>query len=200
LNPVAWLLDASPFLTRDHCGVGWSSMLQVAYIASNVTIAVAYFVIPVEFAVLYRSKRQELPQPQILLLLIGFILFCGLTHLADVLIFWWAPYRLYTLVCLITGVLSIGTAAYLPVAIRRIILMPTREFVHKINDQLHVETLRAAVENAKRQELVKTLEAHNQELTRIIRNELWKTQTETTIQALRQASARLKEELANVDS
>jgi hypothetical protein len=144
-DPISWLFDSSLFLTRDHCGPGWTHSIQVAYMIANSVIAISYFAIPVEFAILYRSKRQELPQPQVLLLVIGFIFFCGLTHASDVLVFYWAPYRFYTAIFLITALLSLGTALYIPSAIRKIVLLPGREFVHNLNDELQVAILRETV-------------------------------------------------------
>src|SRR4051794_32701318 len=92
-----WLLDASQFLTRNHCGMGWTREMEVYYKVANSVIAFAYFEMPIMLYLLYRKKRDDLPTPSILIMFITFIALCGLTHLSDLVVFYWAPYRLFPL-------------------------------------------------------------------------------------------------------
>ena len=160
-----WLFDASQFLTRNHCGVGWTPAMEAFYIASNIIIALSYFLIPIALFSLYKKKRNDLPTPWVLIMFITFIVLCGLTHLSDVVVFYWAPYRLFTLLYALTAVASAVTACKLPMVVRYLVKLPSREYVHKINGQLQAEVLlRARAEqelacrNDKLRERVKALE------------------------------------------
>jgi hypothetical protein len=160
-----WLFDASQFLTRNHCGVGWTPAMETIYKTSNLTLALSYFMIPISLLFLYRKKRDDLPTPWVLILSILFIVLCGLTHLSDVVVFYWAPYRLFTLLYVVTALVSAVTAYRLPMVVRNLVKLPSREYVHRINDQLQSEVLlrtraeqELACRNDKLRERVKTLE------------------------------------------
>lgn len=62
-----------------------------------------------------------MPFPQVFWLFGAFILFCGLTHLMDAILFWWPGYRLSALIRFITAIVSwvtiIAIYKYLPLAL-----------------------------------------------------------------------------------
>jgi hypothetical protein len=128
---MEWLLDTAHFFTRNHCGVGWTSTLILISRFVNFLIFFAYFSIPVSLMVIWwelrgiaslKTLKDTVIQSRwIVLMFVFFIFFCGLTHLCDVLVFDWAPYRLFTLVDTITAVLSVTTAVFLPRVSRHII-------------------------------------------------------------------------------
>jgi hypothetical protein len=136
-----WLFDSSQFMTRSHCGGGWTPEMEKLYIASNLVISFAYLEIPILLWFLYRKKREDLPAPWILVMFITFIVLCGLTHLSDVLVFYWAPYRLFTALFVLTALASAVTAYKLPSVVRYMVRLPSREYVHRINNQLQEEVL-----------------------------------------------------------
>jgi uncharacterized membrane protein YqjE len=107
-------------------------------------IALSYFAIPFCLMLLYKNKSRDLPKPFTLILFITFIVLCGMTHVADVVVFFWAPYRLYALLAAMTAVASAFTAIRLPGIIRYLCKLPSREYVHKINNQLQAEVLMRA--------------------------------------------------------
>lgn len=139
--PVAWIFESDVFMTRDRCGPGWTDDLMSVYIASNLAIAVSYFAIPAMLVVLYRSKRQSLPSPWLLVLFASFIALSAITYLCDVTVFWWAPYRLYTLFRVLTAVVSLAAAAVMPFIIKTLVKLPCREYVHALNNQLQARVL-----------------------------------------------------------
>ena len=51
-------------------------------LASDVSIAIAYFAIPVTMAVVLRQRRDDIPYPWLWTLFVMFIVACGLTHSA----------------------------------------------------------------------------------------------------------------------
>lgn len=92
---------------RWFCG-NWSDFHGWLYIISSFAIWGAYFTIPVIIG-WFVSKKKNLPFKKIFLLFLLFILFCGLGHLIDGLIFWFPVYRLSALILFLTAVVSWGT-------------------------------------------------------------------------------------------
>jgi hypothetical protein len=123
-----WLFDAADFLTRDHCGPGWTPALTVVNQVANFAIFVAYFSIPWSLLILWMRLRRMADLRELLaehawvLLAFGvFICSCGLGHLDDVLVFQWAPYRFFTLVNVVTAAASLVTALLLPRTLVRLL-------------------------------------------------------------------------------
>jgi hypothetical protein len=114
---LQWLLDTGPFLTRTHCGE-WPRWLRIAYMAANGSIALAYFLLPVQLGLAWRRFRPDLPRAWVLLLFAAFILLCGVTHVFDVLVFYVAPYRLFTAALVATAAVSLAAAAAVPFVAR----------------------------------------------------------------------------------
>ena len=87
------LFDGRDFPARWHCGL-WTDGHGWLHIVSDLAIFGAYMAIPCLLAYALH-KRGELPRPfpRILVLFIGFILLCGLTHLNEAIIFWEPVYR-----------------------------------------------------------------------------------------------------------
>lgn len=97
---------------RWKCGY-WSSFHGWLYIASDLMIALAYFLIPL-FILHYFTKRKNAVKFQpAYLLFAAFILLCGTTHLIDMIMFYIPMYRLNAVVRFLTGVISLLTVYYL---------------------------------------------------------------------------------------
>jgi len=115
-----WLLDTTHFITRNNCGdhAGWSQQLIAIYQLANLTIAIAYFSLPIGILGLwYKLKEFKLTinnKTWVILLFGLFILSCGLGHLMDVISFYYVPYRLFVLIDCITAIFSIFTAIIFP--------------------------------------------------------------------------------------
>lgn len=130
------LFDTSDFPARWHCGT-WTSAHGWLHIASDLAIFGAYFAIPASLF-FFLVNRRDLPLRGVFWLFIGFILFCGTTHLIEAMIFWIPIYRVSALAKIATAIISWTTVVAL------IRLMP---------DALHLPglkqanvTLRAAVD------------------------------------------------------
>jgi hypothetical protein len=105
---------AAGFLINDH---SWYHFVTTAdYIRaglwcfSNLAIAAAYFLLPAEI----RRWRMTLPFKSTALigtLFIGFITFCGLSHLTMIFIMQTAPWWATILIYLPTGIISLATVA-----------------------------------------------------------------------------------------
>ena len=81
-------------------------------LASDLSIALAYFAIPITMAVVLRDRRDDIPYPWLWLLFVTFIVACGLTHLAHV----WSTImgvgypKLHALIGALTAAASVATA------------------------------------------------------------------------------------------
>ena len=99
--------DPSGFPARWSCGT-WTEAHGWTYVLSDVAIFGAYLAIPV-LIVLFLRGRKDLPFPKVGWLFVGFILFCGATHLIDAIIFWNPIYRLAAVMRFLTAVVSWAT-------------------------------------------------------------------------------------------
>lgn len=129
------LFDASDFLTRSQCG-DWDPRLVNLYIFSNVLIGLAYILIPIQLLFIWHKKHNSFKYPFIIVFFAMFILFCGFTHICDIAVFWWAPYRFYTLILFLTGTISMITALILPIKIRYLMTLVTPKVYQDINEKL----------------------------------------------------------------
>ena len=98
------LFSADGWPARWSCG-NWSDFHGWFYIVSDLAIWAAYFVIPI-LLILFIKKKPSLPLPTVFWLFGTFILFSGLTHLIDAIIFWWPAYRLSAALRFITAMIS----------------------------------------------------------------------------------------------
>jgi hypothetical protein len=107
-----WFLRSDLWMPRGSCG-DWPGPLKYSWFFGNLAIAGAYFLIPF-----------------LLIRVAAFILLCGLTHVAEVAVFYWPAYRLYTALLVLTGIVSLDTARILPGVIRHLVLLPSRQAIH----------------------------------------------------------------------
>jgi signal transduction histidine kinase len=139
------LFDTGQWPARWHCG-NWSSFHGWLYILSDLTIWVAYFLIPVIILSYLSKKKNGIKFQKIYLLFAAFILLCGLTHFLDAMMFWIPMYRLSALVRLVTGVVSMLTVYYLikilPQAFR---LKSTEELEREVARRIQAEANLAEV-------------------------------------------------------
>jgi two-component system, chemotaxis family, sensor kinase Cph1 len=97
---------------RWHCGQ-WSDFHGWLYILSDLSIWVAYFLIPIIILNYFTRKKTALKYNKVYLLFAAFILLCGTTHFLDAMMFWVPMYRLSALVRAATAVVSLATVYHL---------------------------------------------------------------------------------------
>jgi len=124
MNILRWLFDDSVFTTRNHCGSGWTDLLILINQFGNLLFVVAYFSIGISLMMFY-FKLIKYPAYAnyniwIVWMFGAFITLCGSTHLADIVVFYYAGYRFYTLIDLLAGIVSLTTAVTLPRFLRMI--------------------------------------------------------------------------------
>jgi len=136
---LATLFDVTGFLTRGHCGP-WSESFELAYIASNAIIALSYFLMPCHLYVLWEKRRRDFDYPRILICFAAFTTLCGLTHVGDIVVRWWAGYWLFVLIFALTAAVSIATAMTLPFVTAFFLKLPTpQQFQRELKDAVKLK-------------------------------------------------------------
>jgi hypothetical protein len=107
----AKLFSTSGFPARWRCG-DWSEFHGWLYIASEITIWLAYFIIPT-ILILFVQRRRDVPFLPVFWLFGAFIVLCGTTHLVDAMMFWAPAYRVNALVRVATALVSMLTVFHL---------------------------------------------------------------------------------------
>lgn len=143
---MEWLFDTHGFMLRQHCGVGWTDSLRLVYKFSNLVIACCYFSIPLMFLFFWYKRRNDITQPWILFVFACTIFLSAFTFFDEVLVFYWSPYRFYTLISIATSLLSFLSACLLPKVILTILKLPSREIIHKLNGELNRLLLKERIE------------------------------------------------------
>lgn len=119
---------------RWYCGE-WSDFHGWLYIASDLMIWLAYFLIPIIILQYFAGKKNVIKFTRIYLLFATFILLCGSTHFIDAMMFWVPMYRLNALVRFATGIVSLFTVYHL------FRILP-QAFQQKTNLELELEIAR----------------------------------------------------------
>ncbi len=148
---LEWLQSLSPesFMPHGHCYL-WQANILWTHIISDLAIATAYFAIPAVLAVILVHRRKSLPYPEIMILFIAFIAFCGLTHVFATIVTWYPLYEQQGWLKAVTALISVATAVVLIPKLPKLISLPSA-----------LERLEAT------QESLAACELHNQRLTTI---------------------------------
>lgn len=117
------LFSTNDWPARWVCGE-WTSFHGWLYIASDIAIWLAYFVIPA-IIIFFIQKRHKLPFLPVFWLFGAFIILCGSTHLIDAAMFYWPAYRLSGLLRFLTALVSLATAFVLIRDLPKLIQVPT---------------------------------------------------------------------------
>ena len=149
-----------------------SAGLYWLVLGSDLSIAAAYFAIPITMAIVFRDRKDDIPYPWLWLLFVSFIVACGLTHVAHV----WSALAGTTYLEIHAGIgalcalVSVGTAVAFAFIIPQIKQLPSpkqqqvklekivaertsekdrliREINHRIGNQLQIIRSMVSVES-----------------------------------------------------
>ena len=133
------LFESSGFMPRWDCGK-WTKSHGWVYILSDINIGISYLAIPL-MIIFFIRKRKDLPFPRVFTLFSLFIIFCGLTHLVDAMMFWHPLYRLNAFLLTITAIVSTTTVVVLYKVLPKAFSLKTPKQFQKIIDE-QTEALR----------------------------------------------------------
>lgn len=122
------------FMPHGFC-LQWNAPLLFVFIAGNLGIALAYFLIPVALQ-RFIGKRKDLPYPFMFKLFAAFILSCGITHLTKIWTLYHADYWLEAGLDLWTAGVSLATAALLYPLIPKALQLRSPRDLQEANDKL----------------------------------------------------------------
>lgn len=128
-----------PFMPHGHCYF-WNPLLLALHTLSDVTIALAYYSIPLALTIFLRKKK-DFEFQGIFLLFTAFIFLCGTTHWMAVLTTWKPYYWIEGLVKFLTALVSVLTAVALWPLIPRALSLSSPTQVEKTNLALKEEIL-----------------------------------------------------------
>jgi PAS domain S-box-containing protein len=129
-----WQSLTEGFMPHGYC-LRWDGPLLFTFIAGNLGIALAYFMIPIALWYFVRERR-DLPCPHMFRLFAAFILACGLTHVAKVLTIWQPAYWLEASIDVATAVISLTTAMLLWPLVPKILALRSPSELEHANKQL----------------------------------------------------------------
>ncbi len=108
---LAKLMMSDLYIPHGHCYL-WNPQLVGLHLVSDLTIAIAYFSIPLTLFY-FVDKRDDLPFNWIFSLFGAFIILCGATHLLEVWTLWHPVYWLSGGLKAVTAIVSAYTAVVL---------------------------------------------------------------------------------------
>lgn len=126
-----WNAQFAMFMPHGMCLL-WRPGLMSLHVVSDALIALAYFTIPF---VLYRfvRGRDDLAQRHkaLALLFAAFIAFCGLTHLASIVVLWLPMYVAEGWLKAATAIVSMATAGFLIALIPQALKLPSLQSLQR---------------------------------------------------------------------
>ena len=174
-------------------------------LGSDLSIAAAYFAIPITMAIVLRDRKDDIPYPWLWLLFVSFIVACGLTHVAHV----WSALagstylEIHAGIGTLCAVVSVGTAVAFAFIIPQIKQLPSpkqqqiklemlvtertsekdrliREINHRIRNQLQIIRSMISVESRRSEnsEVLQVLSRLASELDKMAGEHLQHSQTD----------------------
>jgi PAS domain S-box-containing protein len=151
VNFIQDLFSPAGFMARWVCGQ-WTPFHGWLYILSSLAIWLAYFTIPALLFLLLRKKK-DLSFGSIFWLFIIFIFACGLTHLADSIMFWVPAYRISALLLFFTAIVSWLTVIRLYRILPELLALQTPAQVQAVLQKQFDEMTLAVQQNEERWQL-----------------------------------------------
>jgi hypothetical protein len=141
INILDYIFNYSLFLTRNHCGPGWTQTLALRSQMADFLIGLSYTSIPITLIFFYYRSKARLPKTHVLVLFALFIILCGGTHFNDIMVFHYPMYRFFVIIKELTAIASLPTAVLLPAIVMDLLKLPSFEDLRKLNTQLEQETI-----------------------------------------------------------
>ncbi len=140
------MIEHASYMAHGYCLL-WKPWLVTLHALSDFLIFAAYFAIPVAIWI-FVSKRPNVELRGLARLFAAFILWCGLTHIINLVTLWWPIYEFQGWVKAITAGISVTTAILIFPLIPRALAIPSPKELQLANADLakeitaHKQTLR----------------------------------------------------------
>lgn len=135
------LSELTGLLPHGVC-IRWNAALLATHVVSDSLIALSYFSIPCSLIFL-SWRRKHFANLPITYLFSAFILSCGVTHLFDILTFWYPLYIAQGLTKALTAVLSVSSAILLWPTIKWALTLPSPADLATLNQALQIQVSRS---------------------------------------------------------
>src|ERR1700704_2826629 len=161
------MIDSAAYMAHGYCLL-WKPWLVALHAGSDFLIFAAYSAIPVAIWV-FVVKRPNVEMKGLARLFAAFILWCGFTHLVNLVTLWWPIYEFQGVVKAVTAGISLTTAVMIFPLIPKALAIPSPLELQLANSDLakeitaHKRTL-AELEQA-RAKLEQRVEARTKELS-----------------------------------
>lgn len=117
---IELLFGNGQFMPHGYC-LYWRPELLYMHVVSDLTIALAYFSIPVTLVVLLRQRQRPLPYRWVFVFFALFIFLCGASHLIELVTLWYPVYYLEGVVKVATATASLATALLMFPLVRELV-------------------------------------------------------------------------------
>lgn len=143
-------LFSSDFMPHGHCFY-WKPEIVWLHVVSDALIAIAYFSIPA-ILIYFVRRRRDIPFSGLFLLFGGFIFWCGLTHVLNVVTLWYPIYRFDGVAKAVTAFVSVFTVIALVPIIPQALLLRSPRDLEKANRELEKANRDLEIANKKAKE------------------------------------------------
>jgi PAS domain S-box-containing protein len=128
------MIEHASYMAHGYCLL-WKPWLVALHAGSDFLIFAAYFAIPVAIWI-FISKRPNVELRGLARLFAAFILWCGLTHIINLVTLWWPIYEFQGWVKAITAAISVTTAVLIFPLIPKALAIPSPKELQLSNADL----------------------------------------------------------------
>lgn len=109
MNDMLEQVANNQFMPHGYCFL-WRPELVWIHAMSDITIALAYFTIPLTILIIMNKQKKAIPFTWVFGMFATFIFLCGLTHIIDVIAIWQPVYYFSGVIKMLTAAVSLATA------------------------------------------------------------------------------------------
>ena len=128
------MVDSAAYMAHGYCLL-WKPWLVALHAGSDFLIFAAYFAIPVAIWI-FVVKRPNVEMKGLARLFAAFILWCGFTHIINLVTLWWPIYEFQGVVKAVTAGISVTTAVVIFPLIPKALAIPSPTELQLANSEL----------------------------------------------------------------
>lgn len=140
MNVLLNWLDPTPLMPHSFCFVGRQDLILL-HVLGDLTIALAYFMIPVTMMYFLRRYRNRISFNWAIALFAAFITLCGVTHVFGIITIWHPVYYLEGWIKALTALVSLATALAIIPLVPKLLAMRSPQELQESNHRLQEEIL-----------------------------------------------------------